>query len=322
MLNILIAILMFFLVIVVHEAGHFALAKLLNVSVEEFSIGMGPLLLDKKSNETQYSWRLLPIGGYVSLEEVDENDPNSFKNAPVYKRLLIILAGAFMNVVSAIVLFFIIALIVGSPTNSIGEITEGSIASTSELQVGDEILSINGVETKSWEDVSEAIASSNKLNFIVNRSGSKEEVYVDKNGEETLGIIAGYEKSFFGAIKYSFTIFAVIFSALINFLSSLFSGGFDVNSVSGPVGIVRQIGVAADIGIVYLLYFLAYINVNVAFFNLLPIPALDGFKALLILIEKITGKKLSEKAEGLINLIGFSLLIIILILVTFKDLNV
>ncbi len=317
--SIVIAVFLFLIVIVVHEFGHFTLAKLSGIDVEEFSIGMGPSLFSFKSKETQYSLRAIPMGGYVSMENVSDDNPNSFNNAPVYKRMLVILAGAFMNFLLAFILFFIIGITTGNPINEVGKIAENSPAEK-QLQVGDEILQINNKKTETWNKVFDNIQQSDKtVQLKIKRNEEILNISIDKAEDNTLGIYPASKISFSNSIKGAFASIALIISSLITFLSRIFTGGVSIDEVSGPVGIVSNMGEVVKMGFSYVLFFLAYINVNVGFLNLLPIPALDGAKFLSLLVEGIRKKPISQKAEMIINLVGFMLLILLIIIVTIND---
>lgn len=317
------AILVFLLVIIIHEFGHFAVAKLVGIRVNEFAIGMGPKLLDKKGPETQYTLRAFPIGGYVAMEGEEESssDPRSFGKASVAKRIAVVVAGAMMNFLLAIVVLFLVGLYLGEPTTTIASFTENAPAQKAGMELGDDILQVDGVQTPTWEDVIVAIRSAEKESISVQVQRADEvvelEIPLDENGQ--IGIIRGTHRSLGGAIRYSMSTFFMLLSQLIGFFQTLLRGGVGLSDVSGPVGIVVVIGQAASAGLFNVLLLLAFININVGFFNLLPIPALDGSKILLLLLEKLRGKPISVEKESMINLIGFIFLIGLLILVTFKD---
>ena len=261
--SIVIAVFLFLIVIVVHEFGHFTLAKLSGIDVEEFSIGMGPSLFSFKSKETQYSLRANPMGGYVSMENVSDDNPNSFNNAPVYKRMLVILAGAFMNFLLAFILFFIIGITTGNSINEVGKIAENSPAEK-QLQVGDEILQINNKKTETWNEVFDNIQQSDKtVQLKIKRNEEILNISIDKAEDNTLGIYPASKISFSNSIKGAFASIALIISSLITFLSRIFTGGVSIDEVSGPVGIVSNMGEVVKMGFSYVLFFLAYINVNV-----------------------------------------------------------
>lgn len=317
------SVVVFLLVILIHEFGHFIIAKTVGIQVNEFSIGMGPKLYSKKSEETLYSIRALPIGGYVAMEGEDEesNNPRSFSNSSVGKRLAVVVAGAIMNFFLAFVVLFIIGMMLGTPVNKIGGFVEPSNAKEVGLEVGDKIVAIDGVETNSWEEVIENInkTDSKSLEITVQRNNEDLKYDVNRDSEGKIGIMRGAERSVLGSLKYGFTTMKLLLNEMIKFLGRLFTGKVSINEVSGPVGIIREIGSAARTSIINVMMLLAFININVGFFNLLPIPALDGSKVVLLVIESIRKKPIPVEKEGLINLIGFIFLIGLLIVVTFKD---
>ncbi len=317
------SVIVFLLVILIHEFGHFAVAKLVGIQVNEFSIGMGPSLYSKRRGETKYSIRALPIGGYVAMEGEDEEsfNPRSFNKSPVSKRIAVILAGAIMNFILALVVLFIIGFSLGTPVNSISEFTENSPAQVAGMQVGDKIIRVEGIETKTWTDVTEAISKSDDKNITitVQRSNENIDLNVTRDEDGKVGIMANVKRSISGAIAYSIQTTIFLLNEMIKFFGRLFRGSVSINEVSGPVGIISEIGNAARTGVLNVLLILAFININVGFFNLLPIPALDGSKVIILLIEAIRKKPIPQEKEGIINLIGFIFLIGLLIVVTFKD---
>lgn len=226
-----------------------------------------------------------------------------------------------MNFLLAIVVLFLVGLYLGEPTTTIASFTENAPAQKAGMELGDDILQVDGVQTPTWEDVIVAIRSAEKESISVQVQRADEvvelEIPLDENGQ--IGIIRGTHRSLGGAIRYSMSTFFMLLSQLIGFFQTLLRGGVGLSDVSGPVGIVVVIGQAASAGLFNVLLLLAFININVGFFNLLPIPALDGSKILLLLLEKLRGKPISVEKESMINLIGFIFLIGLLILVTFKD---
>ena len=316
------AIIVFLLVITLHEFGHFSAAKFSGVKVNEFSIGMGPVIYQNREGETDYSLRLLPMGGYVAMEgeEENSNDPRSFNNATVSKRILITVAGVFMNFVLAIIAFFIVGLISGTPTTTVGSLVENMPAIESGIETGDRIFSINGVETNSWNEILSQISSANdKVEIEINRNGEviKKEVRVSKtDGRSTIGIVPKMDKSIPNAFVYGFTGTYGVIKDVFTTLKLLFTGAVSVKMLAGPVGVIQIIGQATSLGIVYFLRILGLISANLGVLNLLPIPALDGGRLVFLIFEAITGKRLNEKFEQTINLIGFGLLISLMLYVT------
>lgn len=324
-MTIIVSLLVFLLVILVHEFGHFITAKLVGIKVNEFSIGMGPSIFNKQKAETKYSFRLLPIGGYVAMEGEDENsrDPRSYSNSPVRKRLPVILAGATMNFILAIIVLLIIGIKTGMPVNIIGGFTDNSPAKESGVKLEDKIISIDGKETNKWLEVVDSINKSSKeeVELKVLRDGETLTIKVPKNEDGKIGIVGKNVKSISNALNYAFSTFFMLIDEMFKFLGRAFTGKVALNELSGPVGVVSQIGSATKIGLMTVLLLLAFININVGFFNLLPIPALDGSKAILLIIEAIRKKPISKNIEAGINVTGFALLMLLLLFVTFKDIS-
>lgn len=322
------AIFVFLLVILLHELGHFTVAKMVGIKVNEFAIGMGPKLLQKTKGETQYTLRLLPIGGYVKMEGEDENsnDPRSFSKVSPLARIAVVAAGAFMNFVLAIVVLSIVAFNTGTPTTTIEETIQGSPAEISGIVSGDKIITINNIEIDNWNMISETISDSNVddlLEIKIIRNNVESIIMVQpeiEEGRTIIGIIPSYEKSLSSALKGGIDNTVLFVNLMFDFLKSLFQGKVSTNDLSGPIGVISEIGKAADSGIINVLFLLGFISVNLGFFNLLPIPALDGSRIIFLLIEIIRGKPIDPDKESFIHLVGFILLISLMLIVTYKDL--
>lgn len=329
MLTAVAAIFVFLMVILVHEFGHFAVAKLVGIRVNEFSIGMGPKLLQSKKGETEYTLRLLPIGGYVKMEGEDESsdDPRSFNNVSVLSRIGVVAAGAIMNFILAIVVLAIVSYGAGMQTTTINETTIGSPAEAAGLLPGDVITNINGKKTNSWEKVVDYINSSDhtKEIEIEIRRDNENKVFMIKpilqDGRTMIGIGPQLEKTFLSAIKGGFQKTIMLLKLMFEFVGMIFKGQVSTSDLSGPVGVIREVGKAAKLGILDLLLLLGFISINLGFFNLLPIPALDGSRIIFLLIELLRGKPIDPDKEGFIHFVGFILLISLMILVTFKDIS-
>ncbi|MGO1712477.1 MAG: M50 family metallopeptidase [Senegalia sp. (in: firmicutes)] len=303
------AILIFFIVVLVHEFGHFAVAKLVGIKVDEFSIGMGPRIAKFDKGETEYSLRILPIGGYVKMEGEDEKseDERSFSNKSPISRILVLTAGAIMNFTLAILIFFAISLFVGSPTTTIDTVVEDGPAYEAGIRSGDQIISVNNEEINNWNESRDIITSTKgDVNISVLRNNEEINFTLkpqeDENGNKLIGISSKTKASFVGAIKYAFT----------NFIFS---------DVAGPIGVVQLIGETTRYGFLSVLNLAAFININLGFFNLLPVPALDGSRILFILIELLRGKPLDPEKEGIIHFIGFAILMALMIFISYNDLG-
>lgn len=328
MLTAIAAIFVFLMVILFHEFGHFIVAKLVGIKVNEFSIGMGPKIFQKKKGETKYTIRALPIGGYVSMEGEDENsdDPRSFSKVSAPSRIAVVVAGAIMNFVLAIIVFSIVSYSMGMPTTTILETIEESPAEKIGIQSGDQILSINDKETNNWDSVVDEISKSipgEDMTIVLLRHGEsiKYTIKPETNEEERtiIGIVPELHKSFSSSIKGGFQKTGSMLKLMFEFIRMAFRGQVSTKDLSGPVGVIYAIGETAKYGIVNLLYLLGFISVNLGFFNLLPIPALDGSRIIFLIIEIIRGKPIDPEKEGFIHFVGFALLIVLMIAVTYSD---
>ena len=336
-------ILMLGIIVFIHELGHFIWAKKSGVYCYEFSLGFGPKLFSfkRKNDETLYCLRLIPVGGYVAMagEEVDDDKsvPKDKKmyNKPWYKKLVIVLAGVTNNFILGFVVLFLIALIYGSTTTKpiIGIVAKDSASYEAGFKKGYEILSINGDKVSTWDDVTLklTLANNEKAQKIVVKTndGSKKTISItpkkikDKEGNVSYSFGMGLsDKKYYGfgnSIKYAGSKFCSIFKSMIVTIKALFTGKIGLNALSGPVGIYSIVGAQSKVGLSGLLYLLAYLSINVGFINLIPFPAFDGYRAVIILIEKITGKKVNAKVDAIVNQIGLYLLFALMIYITIKD---
>lgn len=322
------SIIVFMLVITLHELGHFTVAKLCNIKVNEFSIGMGPKLVSTIKGETSYSLRLLPIGGYVAMEgeEENSNDPRAFNNVNVFKRMAVVIAGVIMNFILAVIAFLIVFSILGVRTNVVKDVIDHSPAKMAGMLSGDRVVRIENVEIRDWDNLVRNISSkTDEVSIAVNRDGKEISLNVKpelKNGKHVIGITPKIQKNFLSSFTAAFKHTLSVIKDVFKTIKMLFSGEAKVSMLAGPVGVINLIGKETAKGYLNLLNILGIISANLAIINLLPIPALDGGKFLFLLIESITGKKLSEKVENSLSLIGLSFLFGIMIYVTiFGDLN-
>jgi regulator of sigma E protease len=329
LLTLLAAVFVFGLLIAGHELGHFSAAKASGVKVLEYAIGMGPKLFGFKSNETEYTLRIFPIGGFCKMlgEDGSSEDPGAFCNQSPWRRLIIIIAGAFMNFLIAIVLLSIVTFNIGITKPVIAKLDTNYPAVNAGLKVNDKILYVNDVKIKSFDDF-RSFVSQNKdkeFNVTVERDGknvtaSLKPLYDKSLNEYRIGIEAKVEKgNFIESIGYGFKDTFSILKQMIAFLGSLFKGKVSTNDLGGPVAIIKFSGEAAKLGILSLLSFTAYISINLGIINLLPFPALDGGWVIILLYEAISGRKVDENKIGIVNLVGFSILIAFAIFITFKD---
>ncbi len=329
LITIISAVIIFGILVILHEFGHLAAAKSVGIRVNQFALGMGPVIFRKQKGETEYSIRAFPLGGFVKLEGEDEDsfDSRSFNSKSIPARMLVLAAGSLMNLFFAIIIIILLFFMNGFPTNEIGSLVEGNPAQASGLLPGDRIIEIQGKKVESWEDTVNTIAQSTgeEISISVNREGSiltfVSSVMKDETGRRVIGIVPAIEKSFSRSIsegiKYSFMMVGI----MLDFFAGIFKGQASTSDVVGPVGIFHLVGEAARMGIGYVMNFTAMISMNLAVINLLPFPALDGGRLLLLFVQGITGKKLDPEKEGFIHFIGFVILIGLMVLVTFRDVN-
>ncbi len=341
-LLVIIAVLLFELLIFGHEFGHFITAKLSGVQVNEFALGMGPKIFSFKKGETQYSLRLFPIGGYCALEGEDSDSlsEKGFCNKPVWKRMIIIVAGAVMNIIIGFILM--VVLQVQEPqyaTMTISKFADDSVTQEAGLQLGDEIYSINGYRTKTYLDLSVALTMSDTTapEFAVRRYGEivgignvQLKTVTTSSGQEAIQFdfyLLPKERSFINTLSYSFNNTVSVVKMVWQSLIGLIRGKFSLNEMSGIVGTAAVIKDAAAEGLKRsfgdavnnIVYLIMIISVNLGVFNMLPIPALDGGRFLFLIIEAIRRKPMNRNVEGIINTIFFILLIILVIVVTCSD---
>jgi len=323
------AILAFSILVIIHELGHFTLAKINGVKVEEFSIGMGPKLFGIKGKETEYLIKALPIGGYVKMlgEQEAVEDKRALSAKSPLQRLSIIAAGPIMNFIFAIFIFSIIAT-KGFAIPKINDFLEESPAKQAGLQKGDEIVKIDGQKVYGWDDLTYKVSMTNGkgMDFTVLRNGDTKSFKVTpvKNEEEKRYLI-GIKPVIFEnptvaqAIGngYSQTKFNI--AQTFQFFKNAFRGRVKATDFGGPVTIIKVSGKVAQAGFWPLVNFVGFLSIQLAIFNVLPIPALDGGWILMILVELITRRKLNNEKVGLINTIGFIFLMTLMLLVTLKD---
>lgn len=337
-ISILIAAFFFCLIIIIHEFGHFIAAKLCGIRVSEFSIGMGPVIFKKQGKETLFSVRILPIGGFCSMgEDIDDDAPNSFRKKPVLARIVVIAAGAFMNLVLGFILSVILLLSEGGAVSStIAWFADDAASARYGLQIGDNIVKINGVRIFSVKDITYQLGNDEDgvVDFVVDRGGERVAVngvrFAMKADEETGKRTLIYDfkvarEDVTAANLLSYASKNAIYYGRIVLMSlrDIIRGKYGINDLQGPVGIVTVIGNAAaaeekvDIG--FLLDIATLVTINIGIFNLLPIPALDGGRLVFLIIEAIRRKALKAETEGMIHFVGFAALMLLMIFVTFND---
>lgn len=333
-INILVTIIVFGVLILAHEAGHFFVAKACRVKVDEFSLGMGPAIFKKQGKTTLYSIRAFPIGGYVQMdgEDGEGTDENSFNKKPFWQRFFILVTGAAMNILLGFILICVInSLTSYLPTTVVAEFDDASISSEHGLEVNDKILEINDYGVSSFLDLSYALTSNGTkpVDIVVLRNDKEvliEDVKFPTITDDALGEVFsidfkvyGVKRSFLNSIKYSFDWTISISKSIYSFLGTLITGRADVNQVSGPVGTTAAIGESIQYGLDSILLIVALISINLGIVNLLPFPALDGGRIVLLAIEAIRKKPLNPKIEVAINAAGLILLFGLMIVITIKD---
>lgn len=334
-MSILITIIGFGIMVFLHELGHFLTAKRFGVLVHEFAIGMGPKIFSFGKGETKYSLRLLPLGGYVKLEgenDVEENtNPRSFSNLPPFKRIIVLVSGALMNILLGILIFTVINLKVGIQPTVIGGIPEEFPSNKEIFAVGDEITELDETNVHTMDDVSLFMSrnSEKTIDITVERDG-REFTVEDFKLHETpngykLGVMFNAKKAgIFESAKFALYDTVNVTKAVYFAVGDLITGKEDINTLSGPVEIVGAVGqvteqTQGETRLIMILLLFAMISVNLGIFNLLPFPALDGGSIIFALYELITRKKVKSEIVGYASVIGFVLLMMLALYVTVGD---
>lgn len=418
LITIITFIIVFGILVLVHEFGHYYFAKRAGILVREFSIGMGPKIWWSRRNGTTYAVRLLPLGGYVRLAGADEDDDETLRpgtpvtiqlndqnevttinasekttlfqglplqivdkdlvddlwisgyvngdesvvkkfsvnhdanvierdgtelriaprdvqinSASLPHRMMTNFAGPMNNFILALVVFIILCFTLpGIPTNSnqLGQVQSSSVAAKAGLKAGDRIVKVDGHSTRNWQSMTTAISSKPGQRLTINYERAGQE-YTTKlipkkvrRGKQTIGQIGVMEqqkKDFASRIQYGWHQFILSGTLIFSVLGHMFTHGFSLNDLGGPVAIYAGTSQATSLGVNGVLAFLAMLSINLGIVNLLPIPALDGGKLVLNIIEGIIRRPIPEKAEGIVTLIGFGFLMLLMILVTWNDIQ-
>ena len=320
---------MMLVLVIPHEWGHLIVAKLCGVKVNEFSVGMGPLLFKRQRGETQYSVRLLPLGGYCAMEGEEEavDDPRSYSSKTPLQQIAILLAGVTMNVIIAIVVITISCAIAGVPSNTLGSVTPDSPAAAAGIQAGDKIVEIDGTAIRGWNDVIETVDAyheGDKMEIVYKRDGKTQEAFLvpeydEENQRYMIGIVAGITRDPLTCIKSGVVTTWQLNKMMLGAFQSMIRKGVNKDDVAGPVGLVRVVGQSASYGIESYLMLLALVSLNLAFFNLIPIPGLDGGKIFFILLKLISGGRINDDMEYKATVVGMVLLIALFVFVTYND---
>ncbi|MBR5536434.1 MAG: site-2 protease family protein [Clostridia bacterium] len=356
-MNYIIAILVFGLLIFLHELGHFVVAKLSGITVLQFTVGFGPAIFKKQVGETLYAVRLLPLGGAVMMQGEEDEEAEkmltgqkefavdeaslpperSFAEASLGKRFAVSIAGVIMNFLTGIVIVFLLLMPAQYAVEPvISDFMDGFPYAAADnngvgFEVGDRIVRVNDFHVFTMSDFSTGMMydSDGVYDIVVERQGKKirledfamQPTVPDPSGQ---GMLYGFnlssrELTFFGKIEYAVKNAMTYLQSAVLGIKMMFTGQVGTQDMMGTVGIANQIGEMARVSLSTMWNFVAYISINLAFVNLLPIPGLDGGKLLFLLIELVRGEKLDPKYEGVASLIGIGLLLVLFVFVTYHD---
>ena len=339
-MKIILAILIFSFIIIFHELGHFLFAKKCGVKVNEFTLGLGPTLISWGKGETKYCLKLLPFGGSCVMEGEDEESDSdrAFNKKSLWERFQIVFAGPLFNFILAYILSVVYIASLGVNDATISDVMEGYAAEEAGMEAGDTIISINGYNVHFYNEISIYTflhPNAESYDIVYSRDGEKYETklvptYSEETGRKMIGIIKNseYKKvSPIGVLEYAAYEIKYQIYVTLSSLKMLFTGQISVNEVSGPVGVVSTMSQVYDksiaSGIFYvfinLLQIAILLTANLGVMNLLPFPALDGGRILLFIIEGIRGKKMKPEIENGINLVGFALLMVLMVVVMYND---
>ncbi|MDD4601733.1 hypothetical protein SDC9_06233 [bioreactor metagenome] len=334
-ITVIATIFVFGLLILFHELGHFITAKLVGMRVDEFAIGFGPKLVSWKRGETLYSLRIIPLGGFNKIAGMDpeaEQDEQSFAAKPIWARMLVIVAGSTMNFVLPILLlagvFFSAGIDTPSTEAVIGSILPDKPAARAGLVTGDRILAVNDSQIGEWRDFVEVVQGNagNQLKISYERNGQISNIsmvpeYDQKANRGIVGImpqIHNYQPNLFESMGLAVKQTYLVAASMVVGIAQMITGQISAD-VAGPIGVVQMTGEVAQMGMIPLLQFAAFLSINLGLINLLPVPMLDGGHVVTLAIEGIRGKPLSSSKMQAIQMIGLVLLMMLMIMATFKD---
>ena len=343
-MSIILAIIILGIIIFLHELGHFMTAKYYKMPVLEFAIGMGPKLFTKRIGETDYSIRMLPLGGFVNIagmqpeENPEDEVPGGFYTKPAFSRFVVLIAGVMMNFLTSIIAIFILISMTGVIPTKYTEPIVGIVQENSRakdfLQTGDRIIEINGAKISNWKDLQQEIL---KINGTEKKYNDEDiSIKVSRNGKEVLdNIKLTYSKdaesyilgiqvqspklSFLKRIEISVYSFVEYFKMMLQGLKMLITGKVSAKEITGPVGLPKFVGEAYKTGGgLALINIFIVLSINIGLMNLLPIPALDGGR-LLFVIPEFVGIKVNKKIEEKIHMVGMLLLLLLMAFIIFND---
>ncbi len=330
----LIAVVMLGLIIFVHELGHFLTAKFFKMPVSEFSIGMGPQVFSFNTKETTYSFRAVPIGGYVNIEgmEVGSQVGNGFNSKPAYQRFIVLFAGVFMNFLMAFLIIFSIAQMTGrieyEEKAIIGALVKGG-ANEEVLKVDDKILELGGEKITLWADIPEVTKKAldkEEISALIERDGKEQKLVLnltkdEENNRVVLGISPKSKKinlSFTESLIFAKNSFTSILKDTVGGFFTLFSGKADLKEISGPVGILKVVGEVSKFGWTSIASLAVILSINIGVLNLLPIPALDGGRIIFVLLE-LFRIKVNKKWEEKLHKFGMIVLLFFILVISVND---
>jgi len=334
LIHILEALLVLSFLVMFHELGHYAAGRLLGFTILEYAVGMGPKLVGFKKNGIEYNLRALPLGGMCRFYGEDDGvkDPRCFNAQRPWKRFIVILAGPLMNFVLAFLIAVALLLGWGVADESkvvVQMVNENSPAQAAGLLPGDTFLTVDGAAVAGFDGLTQAVAAadSDHMEVKILRAGEERtltlsNLYNAEADANLMGVTIAYGTRRVGllfAVKEGAAYCREMAGLVFKSLGMLFSGEAGLKDMAGPVGVIQILGQAADSGWYYVLSLCVMLSVNLGIVNLFPIPALDGGRLLFILIEWVRGKPVPPEKEGLVHVIGFGLLMILVVVITFND---
>lgn len=326
MLTVILGILLFLFLIFPHELGHFLMARAVGVKVNEFAFGMGPAIWKKQGKETLYSVRLLPVGGYCAMEgeDKDSDDERAFNKKSPGAKILVLAAGAAMNVLIAVVVMSGIMFATGEATNVINKVVKDSPAAAAGIEHGDRIVDAGGKKIGNWYDFHESMRGQKKpFKLTVERKGERKTFSVtpkEEKGRYVIGVSAVVEKNLFKSVARGAKSTWILTGRMYAGLKDLVTGKVAVKEVTGPVGMIGLVHQTTSRGLTPFFYLLVFISLNLAIFNLLPFPALDGGRIIFVIIRMVTGKAITDRQENMVHGAGMILLLTLMVFATWNDL--